>query len=128
MIHRASFIRSVCLFVALATLAAADFFFKDGDVIAVMGDSITEQHRYSKCLEMWTRCRFPAWKLSFHNVGIGGDTSPGGNGRFQRDVATFKATAMTVDFGMNDNGTNSTAGRFTALSCATRETSPTGSA
>ncbi len=48
--------------------------------------------------------RFPAWQITFRNVGIGGDTSPGGNGRFKRDVLIHKPTAMTVDFGMNDGG------------------------
>ncbi|MGA2620685.1 MAG: SGNH/GDSL hydrolase family protein [Thermoguttaceae bacterium] len=94
----------VCIAGLVRVTEAADFFFKDGDVIAVMGDSITEQHLYSNYLEMWTLSRFPAWKLEFHNVGIGGDRSTGGNSRFKRDVLTFKATAMTVDFGMNDGG------------------------
>ena len=108
MVMRSRVFQGICLLVCIASLAAraaaADFFFKDGDVIAVMGDSITEQHLYSNYLEMWTLSRFPAWKLEFHNVGIGGDRSPGGNSRFVRDVLTFKATAMTVDFGMNDGG------------------------
>ena len=108
MVRTSIFIRGVCWMVCMAALAgaarAADFFLQDGDVIAVMGDSITEQHLYSNYLEMWTLSRFPAWKLEFHNVGIGGDRSPGGNSRFKRDVVTFKATAMTVDFGMNDGG------------------------
>jgi lysophospholipase L1-like esterase len=82
--------------------AAGKFFFKDGDKIVVMGDSITEQHLYSNYLEMWTVSRFPSWKLTFRNVGIGGDRSTGGNSRFKRDVLPYKATAMTVDFGMND--------------------------
>ena len=64
----------------------SDFFFKDGDVVVVDGDSITEQRLYSNYVEMWTVTRFPDWKLVFRNVGIGGDTSPGGNGRFKRDV------------------------------------------
>jgi lysophospholipase L1-like esterase len=81
---------------------AGKFFFKDGDRIVMMGDSITEQHLYSNYVEMWTVSRFPAWKLTFRNVGIGGDRSTGGNGRFKRDVLPYKATAMTVDFGMND--------------------------
>lgn len=81
---------------------AADFFFKDGDVVVMIGDSITEQHLYSNYVEMWTVSRFPSWKLTFRNVGIGGDTSGGGNGRFARDVLLHKPTAMTVDFGMND--------------------------
>ncbi len=87
----------------LAPLAGAEeFFFKDGDRVVVMGDSITEQHLYSNYLEMWTVTRFPAWKLTFRNVGIGGDRSTGGNGRFKRDVLAYQPTALTVDFGMND--------------------------
>ena len=87
-----------------ASAGAADFFFKDGDVVVMIGDSITEQHLYSNYVEMWTVTRFPGWKLTFRNVGIGGDTSRGGNGRFARDVVAWKPTAMTVDFGMNDGG------------------------
>ncbi len=83
---------------------AKEFFFKDGDRIVVMGDSITEQHLYSNYLEMWTVSRFPKWKLTFRNVGIGGDRSTGGNSRFKRDVLAHDATALTVDFGMNDGG------------------------
>ena len=82
--------------------SAADFFFKDGDVVVMIGDSITEQHLYSNYVEMWTVTRFPNWKLTFRNVGIGGDRSGGGNSRFARDVLLHKPTAMTVDFGMND--------------------------
>lgn len=83
---------------------AADFFFKDGDTVVMIGDSITEQHLYSNFVEMWTVTRFPQWKLTFRNVGIGGDRSVGGNSRFARDVLLHKPTAMTVDFGMNDGG------------------------
>ncbi len=99
--------------VALAVLWAAPvraaekatsekFFFKDGDVVVMIGDSITEQHLYSNYVEMWTVTRFPAWKLTFRNVGISGDRSTGGNRRFERDVLRLKPTALTVDFGMND--------------------------
>ena len=88
----------------IASASAADFFFKDGDVVVMIGDSITEQHLYSNYVEMWTVTRFPNWKLTFRNVGIGGDRSPGGNGRFARDVLLHKPTAMTADFGMNDGG------------------------
>lgn len=104
-------LRLAALCLAVASLAAtassapaAEFFFKDGDRIVIMGDSITEQRLYSSYLETWITTRFPKWNLAFRNVGIGGDTSGGGNGRFQRDVVSFKATAMTVDFGMNDGG------------------------
>src|SRR5262245_18643185 len=83
---------------------AGDFFFKDGDVVVMIGDSITEQHLYSNYVEMWAVARFPNWKLTFRNTGIGGDTSGGGNARFKRDVLRYKPTAMTVDFGMNHGG------------------------
>ena len=100
------FVRSLVVAMAVwftaSAVQAADFFFKDGDVVVMIGDSITEQHLYSNYVEMWTVTRFPSWKLTFRNVGIGGDRSTGGNMRFARDVVAFKPTAMTVDFGMND--------------------------
>src|SRR4051794_319844 len=80
------------------------FFFKDGDRVVMMGDSITEQHLYSNYVEMWTVTRFPSWDLTFRNVGISGDRSVGGNTRFKRDVLPYKPPALTVDFGMNDGG------------------------
>ena len=81
---------------------AEDFFFRDGDRVVMIGDSITEQHLYSNYVEMWVVTRFPNWKITFRNVGIGGDRSVGGNSRFTRDVLLHKPTAMTVNFGMND--------------------------
>ena len=87
-----------------ASSQAAEFFFRDGDVVVMIGDSITEQHLYSNYVELWTVTRFPNWKLTFRNVGISGDRSPGGNARFARDVLIHKPTAMTADFGMNDGG------------------------
>lgn len=87
-----------------ATAPAAEFFFRDGDRVVMIGDSITEQHLYSNFIEMWVTTRFPQWNITFRNSGIGGDRSTGGNGRFQRDVVAHNATAMTVDFGMNDGG------------------------
>ncbi len=98
-------VQSLALLVLLAsapTAHAEEFFFKDGDRVVVIGDSITEQHLYSNYVELWTVTRFPAWDVTFRNVGIGGDRSTGGNSRFKRDVLPYKPTAMTVDFGMND--------------------------
>lgn len=87
-----------------STAHGEEFFFKDGDRVVMIGDSITEQHLYSNYVEMWTVTRFPHWKITFRNVGIGGDRSVGGNARFARDVLLHQPTAMTVDFGMNDGG------------------------
>jgi lysophospholipase L1-like esterase len=95
---------AVALCVAAPHSLAQEFFLKKGDVVVVMGDSITEQRLYSNYLELWSQTRFPSYNLVFRNVGIGGDTSTGGNGRFKRDVLTHKPTVLTVDFGMNDGG------------------------
>ncbi len=97
------------LLVAATTLlarpaGAADFFFKDNDRVVMIGDSITEQYLYSSYVEAWTLTRFPAWNITFINVGIGGDQAVGGNSRFARDVLPYHPTALTVDFGMNDGG------------------------
>jgi lysophospholipase L1-like esterase len=104
--HR--FLRSLALVILLAAAscahAADGFFFRDGDRVVMIGDSITEQHLYSNYVEMWVTTRFPAWNITFRNVGIGGDRSTGGNTRFKRDVLVHNPTAMTVDFGMNDGG------------------------
>lgn len=94
----------VALLMTASFAPADEFFFKDGDRVVMIGDSITEQHLYSNYVEMWTVTRFPAWNITFRNVGIGGDRSTGGNNRFKRDVLIHKPTAMTVDFGMNDGG------------------------
>ena len=83
---------------------AADFFLKDKDKVVMIGDSITEQHLHSTFVEAWTLTRFPAWDVQFLNVGIGGDTAPGGKNRFKRDVLPYAPTVLTVNFGMNDAG------------------------
>lgn len=96
---------AAALFASSATSGdKKDFFFQDGDIIVMMGDSITEQLLYSNYVEMWAVTRYPDRKFTFRNVGIGGDRSVGGNARFKRDVLAHKATVLTVDFGMNDGG------------------------
>ena len=46
-----------------ADTSGAPFFLRDGDRVAMMGDSITEQHLYSTYVELWTLTRFPAWNI-----------------------------------------------------------------
>jgi lysophospholipase L1-like esterase len=80
------------------------FFFKKGDRIVFLGDSITEQYQYSTYIELYLTTRFPNWKLAFLNAGIGGDTATGGANRFKEHVLAEKPTAITINFGMNDGG------------------------
>lgn len=83
---------------------AQDFFFKPNDRVAFLGDSITEQYQYSTDIELYLTTRFPDWKLTFINAGIGGDTATGGANRFASHVLAEKPTCVTINFGMNDAG------------------------
>lgn len=120
--------------VALACAAAlaspaAEFALRDGDRVVFLGDSITEQRLYTTYLEAYALTRHPAWRLTFRNVGWGGDTSwlrqrahPDEGQLFAaegadldarveksvaqglgRDVLPLKPTFVTVKFGMNDH-------------------------
>ena len=117
-------------FVSLATsVAAGEFFIKDGDRVVFLGDSITEQRLYTTYIEAYALTRHPDWNLWFRNVGWGGDTSwlrqrahPDENQLFAadeanqqkmvedsvgrglaRDVLPLKPTVVTIKFGMNDH-------------------------
>lgn len=113
----------------LAARALADDLIHDGDRIVFLGDSITEQKLYTTYLEAYTLARFPAMKLTFRNVGWGGDTSwlrqrshteesslfaadpekqqamaeEAIKHGLERDVLPLHPTLVTIDFGMNDH-------------------------
>ena len=107
--YRSTLSLTTLLFVLVsAPLAAADdakdFFFRKGDRIVFLGDSITEQYQYSTDIELYLTTRFPDGDMTFINAGIGGDTATGGANRFVPHVLAEKPTALTIDFGMNDGG------------------------
>jgi lysophospholipase L1-like esterase len=87
-----------------ATARVAPLRIGDDETIVFYGDSITEQNLYSAFLETFLRSRFPQKKLGIFNFGWGGDTAPGGNRRFARDVTPVKPSLVFVNFGMNDGG------------------------
>src|SRR5437870_688589 len=76
---------------------AENFFFKKGDRIVFLGDSITEQYQYSTYIELYLTTRFPKWELTFLNAGIGGDTAAGGASRFLQHVLAEKPTAAKYE-------------------------------
>jgi len=63
-----------CLTITTNALAG-DFLIRDGDRVVFLGDSITEQRLYTTYIEAYTLARHPEWKLTFRNVGWGGDTA-----------------------------------------------------
>ena len=69
---------SIAIFVLLTVairVFAGEFQIRDGDRVVFLGDSITEQRLYTTYIEAYALTRYPTWKLSFRNVGWGGDTS-----------------------------------------------------
>ncbi len=54
--------------------AAAEFPIHDGERVVFLGDSITDQRLYTTAIEAYALTRFPQWKLTFRNIGWGGDT------------------------------------------------------
>lgn len=83
---------------------AAEAKLQDGDYVAVIGDSITEQRLYSLYIEDYLLMCKPAQDLRATQFGWGGETAPGFAGRMANDMLRFGATAATTCFGMNDGG------------------------
>ena len=75
---------------------------RDAETIVFLGDSITQQNLYTAFIETFLTSRLPGKDLRFYNFGWGGDTAPGGAGRYARDVAPVKPDLVLVKFGMND--------------------------
>ena len=77
---------------------------KDGDLLAICGDSITEQKVYSNFIEDYLLMCKPVANVRAEAFGWGGDTSWGLDTKLDRFVLPFKPTAATTCYGMNDGG------------------------
>lgn len=88
----------------VASSFAADAKLQNGDYVAVIGDSITEQRLYSLFIEDYLLMCKPATELRATQFGWGGETAPGFAGRMANDALRFKPTVATTCFGMNDGG------------------------
>jgi len=90
-----------------AASTASSFSVRDGDRVVFYGDSITEQRRYTEYVEEYLLTRFPHWKVTFWNAGVGGDKVSGGwagpvDLRLERDVFAERPDVVTIMLGMND--------------------------
>lgn len=74
---------------------------KPGDLVAVVGDSITEQKLYSVFIEDYLLMCQPV-RVRVVQFGWGGETSWGFADRIKNDMLRFKPTVVTTCFGMND--------------------------
>ncbi|MDH7570291.1 MAG: SGNH/GDSL hydrolase family protein [Armatimonadota bacterium] len=88
---------------AVAAEARAEFAVRDGDRFVIYGDSITNNSPYPRFIENYVLTRFPQWKVSFVNLGWGGDRAAN-VGRLERDCLPLKPTLVTINLGMNDGG------------------------
>ncbi len=77
---------------------------RDGDVFVFLGDSITHQALHTQYLETFHLTRYPERDLRFHNAGVSGDRAADALRRFDRDVAHYRPTHVSVLLGMNDAG------------------------
>ncbi|MBA3937273.1 MAG: SGNH/GDSL hydrolase family protein [Planctomycetes bacterium] len=84
--------------------AAAEQGLAAGDLVAICGDSITEQKDYSVDIEDYLLMCQPVAKLQAMQFGWGGETSWGFLGRMANDALPFAPQVATTCYGMNDGG------------------------
>ena len=90
--------------VSLPAARAAEPLLQNGDYVAVVGDSITEQKQYSVFIEDYLLMCQPAADLRQTQFGWSGETSWGFAARMDNDMLRFHPAVMTTCFGMNDGG------------------------
>ncbi len=75
---------------------------KPGDLLAICGDSITEQHLYSAYMEAYLVACKPVADVRAEQFGWGGETAQGFKEKMPQFMVPFGATAATTCYGMND--------------------------
>jgi lysophospholipase L1-like esterase len=89
-------------FQPLKAPTAAKLMLKQGDRLAICGDSITEQKKYSRLMEDYLTMCVPQLKVSVRQYGWSGEKVPGFLARMTNDCLRFQPTVATTAYGMND--------------------------
>ncbi|HTA29243.1 MAG TPA: SGNH/GDSL hydrolase family protein [Candidatus Cybelea sp.] len=76
---------------------------RTGDRLAICGDSITEQRRYSRIMETYLTVALPELRISTRQYGWSGEQASGFLNRMTNDVLRFDPTVATTCYGMNDH-------------------------
>lgn len=79
-----------------------DLILKEGDRLAIVGDSITEQKMYSRIIENYLTACVPHMNVTVRQYGWSGEKTDGFLNRMERDCLTFEPTIATICYGMND--------------------------
>ena len=90
-------------FQPLKAPAAASLLLHKGDRLAIVGDSITEQKRYSRILETYLTVCTPELQVTTRQYGWSGETAEGFLRRMTNDCLRFRPTVATTCYGMNDH-------------------------
>lgn len=80
-----------------------DLLLKQGDRLAICGDSITEQKMYSRIMETYLTVCVPELKITVRQYGWSGEVAPFFRYRMENDVLRFNPTIATTCYGMNDH-------------------------
>lgn len=83
-------------------LRAAEPALKDGDLVAICGDSITAQQIYSLYLQQYFMLCQPKANIATLQCGWSGEKAPSFGARLENDILSFKPSVVTVFYGMND--------------------------
>ncbi len=89
-------------FSAVKAPTFSGLFLKMGDRLAICGDSITQQKRYSRLIEDYLTACQPDLKITARQYGWSGETADGFLNRMQSDTLRFEPTVATTCYGMND--------------------------
>jgi lysophospholipase L1-like esterase len=76
---------------------------KPNDRLAICGDSITEQRKYSRIMEDYLTMCVPELGVTVRQYGWGGERAPGFLARMTNDCLRFHPTIATTCYGMNDH-------------------------
>jgi lysophospholipase L1-like esterase len=76
---------------------------QEGDRLAIIGDSITEQKMYSRIMETYLTVCVPGLKITTRQYGWSGETAEGFLRRMTNDCLRFQPTVATLCYGMNDH-------------------------
>src|SRR3569832_1496466 len=72
---------------------------RDGDRLAICGDSITEQKMYSRIMETYLTVAIPELHVTVRQYGWRGETAPGFLARMTNDCLRFTPTIATTCYG-----------------------------
>lgn len=80
-----------------------DLLLRQGDRLAICGDSITEQKMYSRLIETYLTVCVPELQITARQYGWSGEKTDGFLRRMEKDCLTFDPTVATLAYGMNDS-------------------------